>query len=266
MSAEKPLRDWIMGSLGNSEVSSLWPTGPMHNYPNPIHQLDIELGVLSRTSRGRALHTRLREAGIDVAGAETALDVARLLEWNPRVQSDPDPLVEELIVCSKGDAEVTLVLLVSLRRALGEIAFSIGRLSSDPDVVAEIIVELLAGLAVAGNAASVDLLLEKAYRSARRTMRRQERAVDREVDWLIGMDIEDPDSSSDSAEGEILKEAVDCGVLRSDDAELIHLTRVEGLSLDDVAKARRVRYKMIQRRRHRAESVVRDFLRNSEGL
>lgn len=91
MTARKPFRDWLMGSLGNSEMSSFRPTWPMHNYPDPIRQLDNELAVLSRTTRGRALHARLREAGISVAGAESALEVARGLEWNPRVQPDPIP-------------------------------------------------------------------------------------------------------------------------------------------------------------------------------
>lgn len=43
MTASNPFRDWLVGSLGNSEMSSFRPTGPMYNYPDPIHQLDDEL-------------------------------------------------------------------------------------------------------------------------------------------------------------------------------------------------------------------------------
>lgn len=155
------------------------------------------------------------------------------------------------------------MLLVALRRALGEIAFSIGRVSSDPDVSSEILVELLTGLAISGGAPSVDLLLDQTCRNARRAIRRQERAVGREVDWRVGTDVEDLSSNVAPDASELLEKIVDVGAVRREDAELIHLTRVGGLSLSDVAKARSVRYEMIQRRRHRAEAVVREFLRKS---
>ena len=262
MNDKNPSRDWVVGSLGKVPMSSPWLTGPMNNYPDPIHQLVVELDVLSRTSRGRALHTRLRAAGIDACGSESALEIAHDLEWNPRTELSPSPVLEQLAAMANGDQDATLVLLAALRRALREMTFAIGRLNSDQDVAAEILVELLASIAVSGGANSIGPLLDRTYRAALSSVGHQDRQAAREVPWEIGDDMEEV-NCADPVPIDLLEQYVDSGAITLTDAELIRLTRVEGVSLDDVAKARRVKYQTVKRRRNRAETVIRGFLRDA---
>ena len=261
MSSETPSRDWVVGSLGNSQRTSLWLSDVMNNYPDPIHQLVVELDVLSRTSQGRALYSRLAAADITVPGAHSVLEISQGLEWNPRTEPRPNPILDRLVQLSSGDQDTTLALLVSLRRALREMAFAIGRLSSDPDVVPEILVDMLTELAISGGVDSVALLLDRTYRSARRTLRRQDRQFAREVPWEIRDDFEDV--SVEGGASELLDQFVASGTITSPDAEVIRLTRIEGLSLEEVSRARRAKYQTVKRRRNRAESIIRGLLRDA---
>jgi len=262
MKPKNPFRDWVVGSFGKTPMSSRWLTGPMNNYPDPIHQLVVDLGFLSRTSRGRALHMRLRVAGIDARGSDSVLEVAHDLEWNPRTEPNPSPVLEQLVALTSGDQGATLVLLVALRRALREMAFAIGRQSSDQDVAAEILVELLAGIAVSGGSSSIGQLLDRTYRAALRTVGHQDRQAAQETSWEIGDDVEEI-NYADPFALELLEQCVGSGAITLTDAAIIRLTRVEGVSLDDVADACRVKYQTVKRRRNRAETAIRRFLRDA---
>ena len=264
MSSKSPLPDWVVGSLGSFQLSSLCPSGRMNNYPDPIQQLVIELDVLSKTSRGRALYSRLAAANLTVPGAESLLEVAHGIEWDPRTEPRPCPVLERLALLSKGDNDTTLVLLVALRRALREMAFAIGRLSSDLDVVPEILAGLLSEHAISGAVDSIDSLLDRTYQSARRTVRRQDRQAAREVPWAIDDDLEEEIVVDDSTQ--MLEGFVGSGIILPPDADVIRLTRIEGFSLAEVSKARRVTYQTIKRRRNRAESAIRGFLRDAGEL
>ena len=236
----------------------------MNNYTDPIHWLVIELDALSRTSRGRALYLRFLAADVTAPGACSLLEVAQGLEWNPRVELNPSPVLERLAVVSRGDQDATLALLVALRRALREMTFAIERLSADPDVVPEIMIELLTELAISGGTDSVCLLLDRTYRSARRTLRRKDRQSAPEIPWNFGDDFEDVTNEEDSSD--VFQRFVSSGTISSPDAELIRLTRIEGLSLAEVSEARRISYQTVKRRRNRAESVVRGLLRDAGEL
>jgi DNA-directed RNA polymerase specialized sigma24 family protein len=259
MTYESPVPEWVVGSHGNSQRTSLWLSEVMTNYPDPIHQLVVELNVLSKTSRGRALFSRLQDANVTVPGAISLFEVAQGLEWNPRIEPTPSLVLERLVTLSFRDQDTTLTLLVALRRALREMAFSIGRLSSDPDVVPEILVDLLAELANSGDTESVGVLLDRTYRSARRTLRRQDRQSAPEVPWEFGDDFEEV--TNDVGDSDLLERFVRSGTTSSPDADLIRLTRIEGLSLAEVSNARSANYQTVKRRRNRAETVIRRLLR-----
>jgi DNA-directed RNA polymerase specialized sigma24 family protein len=264
MSSENPFPDWVVGSLGSSQLSSLWPNGRMNNYLDPTQQLVVGLDVLSRTSRGRALYSRLADANITVPGANSLLEVAHGLEWNPRTEACPNPILERLARLTNGDGDTTLILLVALRQTLQEMAFAIGRLSSDPDVVSELLVGLLSEFAISGGVDSIEELLDRTYRSARRTMRRQDRQAAREVAWAIEDDPEEVIAADETSQ--ILEGFVRSGIISSHDADVIRLTRIEGLSLAEVSKVRRAKYQAVKRRRNRAESAIRGFLRDAGEL
>jgi DNA-directed RNA polymerase specialized sigma24 family protein len=233
----------------------------MNYYPDPIHRLVYELDVLSRTTRGRALFSRLAAANISVAGANSLLEVAQGLEWNPRIEPIPSPILERLVIMSIEDQDTTLILLVALRLALREMAFSIERLSRDPDVVPEILVDLLSEITISGGTDSVTLLLDRTYRKARSTLRRRDRQSAPEVPWDIGDDFEDV--MNEEGTSDLWERFVNSGTISSSDAELIRLTRYEGQSLAEVSKVRRVSYQVSQRRRNRAETVIRGLLRDA---
>ncbi len=258
MTCESSVPDWIVGSLGKSQRTSLWLSEVMNNYPDPIHRLTIELDVLSRTSPGRALFSRLAASDITVPGASSLLEVAQGLEWNPRIEPTPSPVLDRLVILSLKDQDTTLILLVALRRAVRELAFAIERLSSNPDVVPEILVDLLAELAISGGTDSVGLLLDRTYRSARRMLRRQDRQSAREVPWDIGDEFEYV--TNEARTSGVFERFISSGTISSPDADLIRMTRIEGLSLAEVSKARRVSYQVVQRRRNRAETVIRGLL------
>jgi DNA-directed RNA polymerase specialized sigma24 family protein len=261
VTSQNPSRDWLAESHGTRHVRSQWLTGHMNNYQEPIHQLVVELDALSRTSRGRALLSRLEIGGIDTRGANSALEVAHDLEWNPRRESSPAPDLDKLVALSIDDSEVSLILLVALRQVLQEMTFSIGRLSSDPDVTSEIVAELLAGIAMADGAKSVEQLLDRTYRTTRRTIRRRERQAARELPWDIDDDVEETLVAPEQFTAEVLGELIHRGYLREADAELFRLTRVDGISLSNIARRRGVRYETLKRRRHRTEMAIRAYLR-----
>ena len=259
MTHESPVPEWIAGSLGNSRRTSLWLSEVMTNYPDPIHQLVVELNVLSKTSRGRALFSRLEAANVTVPGANSLFEVAQGLEWNPRIEPTPSPVLERLVTLSFRDQDTTLTLLVALRRALRELAFSIGRQSSDPDVVPEILVDLLVELAIFDGAESVGVLLDRTYRSVRRTLRRQDRQSAPEVPWQFGDDFED--MTHYVGDSDLLERFVSSGTTSSQDADLIRMTRIEGITLAEVSNAQSANYQTVKRRRNRAETVIRELLR-----
>jgi DNA-directed RNA polymerase specialized sigma24 family protein len=233
----------------------------MNNYPDPINQLVVELDILSKTSQGRALFCRLAATDITVPGANSLLEVAKGLEWNPRIEPTPSPVLERLVILSLNDQDTTLTMLVALRRAIREMAFAIKRLSSDPDVIPEILVDLLGELATSGGTDSVGQLLDRAYRSARATSRRQDRRSASEVPWEISDDFEE--MSNDESEPDFLERFVCSGTISSTDADLIRLTRIDGHSLAEVSGTRRVSYQVAQRRRNRAETLIRGLLRDA---
>ncbi len=264
MSARIPSRDWLLGSLGSIEVSSSGLTGPMNNYPDLIHQLVVELGVLSRTSRGRTLLSRIQTAGLDTRGCATALEFAQDLEWNPRTEPSPEMALDQLVVLSSGDREVALVLLVALRRAIREMIFSIGRQSSDLDIGSIVLVELLSVIAISDGDKSVGQLLDRTYRATQRLVRRRDREVLREVPWEVGLDAEEIVTLPELFTCELLEEVFREGLIGQSDIELIRQTRIDGEELADAAARLNEAYKTVQRRRHRAESIILQYLLAAE--
>lgn len=241
-------------------MSSRGLTDPMNNFPDPIQQLAIELGVLSRTSRGRALLSRLEAAGLDTRGCETVLELAQSLQWNPRTEPTPENALDQLVALSKGDRDAALVLLVALRRVIGEMIFSIGRESSDLDIESEILVELLSAISTSDGEKSVDQLLDRTYRATRRLVRNRQYEALRMVPWEAGLDVEEILTLPELFTCELLDEVVREGLIGLADVELIRLTRIEGEELADAAARLNEPYKTIQRRRHRAESTIRQSL------
>jgi len=260
MRARNPSRDWLLGSFGKTQVSSRGLTDPMNNFPDPIHQLVIDLGVLSRTSRGRALLFRFEAAGLDTRGCETVLELAHHLEWNPRTEPSPEMALDQLVAFAKGDRDAALVLLVALHRAFREMIFSIGRQSSDLDIESEVLVELLFGIATSDGEQSVDQLLDRTYRATRRLVRNRQYEVLRLDPWEVGLDVEEILTLPELFTCELLDEVFREGLIEKADMELIRLTRIEGEELADAAARLKEPYKTIQRRRHRAESIIRQFL------
>jgi len=232
----------------------------MNNFPDPIHQLVIELGVLSRMSRGRALFSRLETAGLDTRGCETVLELALVLEWNPRTDPSPAMALDELAALSRGDRDAALVLLVALRRAIGEMIFSIGRQSSDLDIESEILVELLSSILTSEGEKSVDQLLDGTYHATRKLVRNRQYEALRMVPWEVGLDVEEILTIPELFTCELLDNVFREGLVCRADMELIRLTRVEGEELADAAARLNEPYKTIQRRRHRAESIIRQSL------
>jgi hypothetical protein len=172
--------------------------------------------------------------------------------------------LDQLVVLSSGDREVALVLLVALRRAIREMIFSIGRQSSDLDIGSIVLVELLSVIAISDGDKSVGQLLDRTYRATQRLVRRRDREVLREVPWEVGLDAEEIVTLPELFTCELLEEVFREGLIGQSDIELIRQTRIDGEELADAAARLNEAYKTVQRRRHRAESIILQYLLAAE--
>ena len=168
-----------------------------------------------------------------------------------------DTAVHVLIGRARADGDLWMVglagvLLPGLRRAVGPLV------AACPARAADLEAEMLTGLIVAVGRCDPDrarpagFLCGRAFDAAKRLLRAEisERARPGD-DPLLAVPsgtVGHPDLT--------LARAVAAGVIRSDDAELIGVTRLGEMSLADAATARGLSYKAAERRRHRAETSL----------
>jgi len=187
------------------------------------------------------------------------LDELRTRLLHPACRHDTAETVLQLLVArARSDGQgwtvgLIGVLLPGLRSAVGPLA------EACPSRRADLEAEMLAGLLRAldrvprGRPRAAGWLIGWAFDAAKTLHRRElaaaaHTAAEPTPDWTPTRPGGHPDL--------VLARAVAGGVLCADDADLIAATRLGQVSLAQAAAARGVSYQAVERRRHRAETVL----------
>ena len=240
-------------------------TVPMTNYSDPIQLLVTELDTLSATSIGRRVLRRVEMEHIDTHGCATLKEFARQLEWDPRKEARCHPTLLALVPLAPNDREIALVIMVALRRPFRDMWFSLTRVTGDLDVGGELLVELWSALTRIQQASDLENLMESVYQATRRKVRRSQRQQG-QLESIGALDFIDDDPIAQCVGDNLLDQLVHRELMGSDDAELIRLTRVEGVPLVELAKSLHVSYDSLRMRRQRIERVIASRLNENREL
>ena len=230
----------------------------MTNYSDPTQLLVTELDTLSATSIGRRVLRRVESEHIDTHGCVTLQEFVRQLEWDPRKEARCHPTLLALVALAPKNRELALVIMVALRQPLRDMWFSLTRVTGDPDVGGELLAELWFALNQFPRVNDLEELMESVYRATRRSVRQSQRQQGR-LERIGTLDFVDDGPSAQFLGDNLLDLLVHRGLLEPDDAELIRLTRVEGVPLVELAKSRHVSYDSLRMSRRRIERVIASY-------
>jgi hypothetical protein len=209
---------------------------------------------------------RFAAAGVDLSGAASLEDlVGRYHRGNTELDDGPSSTLEGLLALAPSDPDAALCALASLRPAL----YWVARRVHGPDASDEDLAEVLAFAVEAlhapaprsredSRARQVVLLTRTRARSAtrRRGERRREAPAALEPLEPTLLVVPGPESRAEP----LLRTAVEEGVLRPAEAELIALTRALGVPIKILAVDRDVTVKTLLQQRRRAEAALRRWL------
>jgi hypothetical protein len=240
-------------------------TVPMTNHTDPIHLLTTELTTLSATSIGRRLLRSIEEMELDTLGATNLSDLARAIEWSPKSEQIRHSTLAGLVPLAAGDHGVAIVVMNAFRQPLRDMWHSLIRCGANQDVGAQLLAALWVALLDKKEGADVERILEVTFVQTRRTLRQDERRRT-VLDSIEGMDFADC-AQNPKAPSENLLEMLTCeGVVTPDEAELIRVTRVDGMAFGDHVRRRHLDYKATHQRRLRAERRIALYLIKNPGL
>jgi hypothetical protein len=239
-------------------------TSPMTNYTDPIQLLTRELDTISATSLGRLALQRIEVHGLDIEGCTTLNELARLIEWDPRHVAVCHPTLSGLVSRAASDHVIALTGLVAMRRPLRDIWFSLARSSNDPDVGAELLVALWTSLELAPIDASPGDILSTVFLQTRRTIRSDQRRQSI-LESIEGLDFADERVATIAVRDDELERLITEEVICANDAELIRVTRILGMSLVDYVQTRGLHYDVTRKRRRRAERTIAIHLSRNAG-
>ena len=237
----------------------------MTNYSDPIQLLVTEFDTLSATSIGRGVLRRMEMLRIDTHGCATLKEFAQQLEWDPRKEARCHSTLLALVPLAPNDREIALVIMVALRRPFRDMWFSLTRVTGDLDVGGELLVELWSALTRIQQASDLENLMESVYQATRRKVRRSQRQQG-QLESIGALDFIDDDPIAQCVGDNLLDQLVHRELMGSDDAELIRLTRVEGVPLVELAKSLHVSYDSLRMRRQRIERVIASRLNENREL
>ena len=239
-------------------------TDPMTNHIDPIQLLATELDTMSATSAGRLVLQRIETRGLDTLGAASPSELAHVIEWNPRAERNCHTTLTALVPLAAQDHEIAIIVMIALRRPLRDMWLSIVRFGGDPDDGAELLAGLWKSL-TQHKVGDVDRILELAFVQTRRTLRRGQRH-DAALESIEGLDFADGGPNPEDLTDNLLGHLTAQGVVSREDADLIRVTRMEGVPIRDLAKFLNLPYKTIHQRRRRAEADIAHFLLKNPGL
>jgi hypothetical protein len=237
---------------------------PMTNHIDPIQLLIAELDTLSATSAGRRMLQRIEVRGLDILGATSPSELAQVIEWNPRDEKRCHATLTALAPLATQDHEIAIIVMTALQRPLRDMWLSIVRFGGDPDNGAELLADLWGALAQY-KGGDVEGILELAFVQTRRSIRRGQRH-DAALETIEGLDFADGGPNPQDLTDNLLGHLTAQGVISRIDADLIRVTRIEGVAIRDLTESLNLPYKTTHQRRRRAEAAIAHFLVNNPGV
>jgi DNA-directed RNA polymerase specialized sigma24 family protein len=236
----------------------------MTNHIDPIRLLTTELDTLSATSAGRRVLQRIELGGLDTLGASTPSELAHVIEWNPRTEGRCHATLAALVPLTALDHEIAIIVMAALRRPLRDMWLSSVRFGGNPDDGAELLAGLWRALAQYKDG-DVERILELAFVQSRRSLRRIQRH-NAGQESLEGLDFADGGPNPEDLTDNLLGHLTAQGIVSRKDADLIRVTRMEGVPVCDIAESLNLSYKTTHQRRRRAEAAIAHFLVKNPGL
>jgi DNA-directed RNA polymerase specialized sigma24 family protein len=233
----------------------------MTHHTNPMHSLTAELRSRSASPAGRRALERFRMAGIDVGWAATLGDVVeRCHSSGAHATDSTSSLVDSLLALAPSDPDAAICALVVLRPALLRITRRVSGREPTADDVAEVLAIAWEEICRPGAARGSILVVRATWTRSRSVIRRLADRVAREeigevVDWSSTPSVEDHLEARDT-----LASAVARGTITWDDAVLIALTRVDGLTVTVLAGLWGIKVSTVTSKRRRAEAAIREHL------
>jgi DNA-directed RNA polymerase specialized sigma24 family protein len=228
---------------------------------NPLQLLTIELETRSASPGGREALERIRASGVEV-GATTSMSelVAQCHQPAPESEGSSQAVVEGLLAAARSDPDAAVCVLVALRPALLRIARRVCGGDPDEDELAEVVA--IAWEEICGDAGSrgANRVVTATWTRSRSVLRRRIDQAAREAPHSDGLEALDRTHDLDVEGDGTLSTAIAKGVVSTQDAALIALTRVDGVRIAELARQRGVSASTLSTRRLRAEAAIRRHL------
>ena len=234
----------------------------MNETTAPMSTLSHDLEVRSRGSQGRQLTCMIIDAGLDIQETERPIDFARRLRSTDLHQRW---VLERLLEWTPVVPQFQLVALVAFAPRLERCAVRLGRGRPSDDSVAEVLyhaTRALHGTDHIPEGARAPFVLDYAFSRSRCVQRKTLRHNVR-TEELGTTDVAEPDIDWSTTLTQHLDEAIVAGVVNSDEAEVIEMTRLGGCSVHQWAALTGEPYERLKKRRFRAETRLRRYFNRS---
>jgi len=225
----------------------------------PMSLLARDLEVRSSGSSGRSLMSRLEHYRIDLLGATSADEFARLLQSR---EAHARQALEEFLEWTGLDDEFLLIGLVALSPEMDRLASRLSGGYPGDDMISELLTHATVALRwthelIDGERAHIVLM--HAFTKTRGEKRRMARHNVPTCLLFASDDLVRPGVRWDHQSQDMLVTAVEQCVITVEDARLIEFTRVNGHSLDELADTVGTSYDALRMRRARAETRLRRY-------
>lgn len=235
--------------------------GPMPRTTNPLQLLTKELETRSASPGGRRALERIRGSGIDVGGATSMSElVARCHAHSQEAERSSGAVVDGLLAAARSDPDAAVCVLVALRPALLRVARRVCGGDPDEDELAEVVAIAWEEICSPAGPLGASRVVAATWTRSRSVLRRRTDLAAREAPHPDGLDALDRTHDSDVEGDGTLSTAIAKGVVSTQDAALIALTRVGGVRIAELARQRGVSASTLSTRRLRAEAAIRRHL------
>jgi len=240
-------------------MNSYWSPAEMNPYLTSKSLLTQDLRVRSLGSSGRSLLDRLELHGVDLLGASRADEFAEILQSREPVFRQA---LEEFLEWTPVDDGFLLIGLVALAPELDHAASRLSAGNPGDDAISELLAHATVALRWTHELRGgerVNFVLQHAFTRTRAEKRRVARHNVPACSLRASDDTASVAASWDHHPEGLLAHAVEQCVMTAEEARLIDLTRVRGVTLSQLAREQGVTYAALHQRRLRAEERLRRY-------
>jgi len=230
---------------------------------NPLHLLTADLEARSASPAGRRALDRIRDAGVDVGATVSMAElVARC--HDPAADGQTHAIVDGLLAAAPTDPDAAVCALVALRPALLRIARRVCGGDPDDDELAEVVAIAWEEICGAAGSLGATHVVRATWTRSRSVLRRRSGRVAREAQLDEGSEALDSGPPAHDEGEATLAASIAERIISKQDALLIALTRLGGVTMTELAQQRGVPVATLTSRRRRAEAAIRRHLSEQE--